>query len=116
MKGNTITIKKIPKKEEVENFWKGIQQNNTVFNDKAGWLDLLERTYCINITSTEYMIYRTLKGYAYGKECRHQHTHNVFVDDLKLYATNVNTVMKQLDIVTTFSKDIEMQFGEDKCA
>jgi hypothetical protein len=59
---------------------------------------------------------RPLKGYAYDKKRHHQHTHNFFVDDLKLYATNVVTVMKQLDIVTTFSRDIGMQFGQEKCA
>ena len=45
-----------------------------------------------------------------------KHTHNFFVDDLKLFATNCATFMKQLDIVTTFSEDIGMKFGEDKCA
>ena len=45
-----------------------------------------------------------------------KHTHNFFVDDLKLFATNLTTLMKQLDIVITFSEDIGMKFGEDKCA
>ena len=45
-----------------------------------------------------------------------KHTHNFFVDDQKLFATNCATLMKQLDIVTTFSEDIGVKFGEDKCA
>ena len=45
-----------------------------------------------------------------------KHTHNFFVDDQKLFATNCATLMKQLDIVTTFSEDIGVRFGEDKCA
>ena len=59
---------------------------------------------------------RSTKGYAYGKNRQHQHTHNFFVDDLKLYASDINTVKRQLEIVTTFSKNIGMKFGEEKCA
>ena len=58
---------------------------------------------------------RSTKGYAYGKNRHHQHTHNFFVYDLKLHATDINTVKKQLDIVTTFSKDTGMKFGAEKC-
>ena len=43
-------------------------------------------------------------------------THLFFVDDLKLYATNINVLKLQLDLVTKFSKDIGMTFGESKCA
>ena len=42
--------------------------------------------------------------------------HNFFVDDLKLYASNINILKKQLDLVPTFSQDTGMTFGEDKCA
>jgi hypothetical protein len=35
MKGNIIKVEKIPMKEEVENFWKGIWQKDAVFNEKA---------------------------------------------------------------------------------
>ena len=59
---------------------------------------------------------RMRKGYAYGKNRQYQHTHNFFVDDLKLFATNMNNIKCLLDIVTLFSKDIGMKFGVDKCA
>ena len=59
---------------------------------------------------------RSTKRYAYGKNCQHQHTHNFFVDDFKLYVNDINTVKRQLEIVTTFSKDIGMKFVEEKCA
>ena len=58
---------------------------------------------------------RSTKGYAYGKNHQHQHIHNVFVDDLKLYACDINSVKRQLEIVTTFLKDIGIKFGEEKC-
>ena len=43
-------------------------------------------------------------------------THLVFVDDLKTYAGSVDEGKKQLDIITTFSEDINMNFVLDKCA
>ena len=43
-------------------------------------------------------------------------THLFFVDDLKLFLDNTNTAKQQMDIVTTFSKDINMQSGLEKCA
>ena len=42
-------------------------------------------------------------------------THLFFADDFKLYAPTLNQIKYLLDIVTTFSKDIGMAFGEDKC-
>ena len=42
-------------------------------------------------------------------------THLLFVDDSKLYAATLQQSKLQLDIITTFSRDIVMAFGEDKC-
>ena len=42
--------------------------------------------------------------------------HLFFVDDLKLYAKNLYIAKQLLEVVTTFSKDINMQFGVEKCA
>ena len=39
------------------------------------------------------------------KICNYNVTYNFFVDDLKLYASGINTVKKQLDLVAGFSKD-----------
>ena len=41
-------------------------------------------------------------------------THLFFVDGLKLYAATLQQSKLQLDIVTTFSRDIGMAFSEDK--
>ena len=59
---------------------------------------------------------KKLKGYSYGTNRNSNITHNFFVDDLKLCASNINILKKQLDLVTAFSKDTGMTFGEDKCA
>ena len=37
---------------------------------------------------------RSTKGYAYGKNRQYQHIHNFFVDNLKLYASDMNTVKR----------------------
>ena len=55
---------------------------------------------------------RSTQGYAYDKNCHHQHTHN-FVDS-ELYATDMNRVKRQIEIAVTLSKDIGMKFGKDK--
>ena len=57
-----------------------------------------------------------LKGYAANNKLTTNITHNFFIDDLKLFAGTLNNLKKLLDIVTTFLKDIDMQFGVDKCA
>ena len=58
---------------------------------------------------------RDLKGYQYGTKKNSNVTHNFLNDDLKLYANNISTTKKLLDLITTFSKDTGMTFGEDKC-
>ena len=56
------------------------------------------------------------KGYFIGEKREINHTHNFFVDDLKLFSQTSSSIKKQLDITTTFSKDINMNFGEEQCA
>ena len=43
MKGNNIIVEKLPRKEAVEKFWKDVWQNEASFNDKAEWLQQLEK-------------------------------------------------------------------------
>ena len=56
MKGNSIIVEKLSEKEAVEKFWKDVWQNEASFNYKAEWLQQLEKTYCRNITATNYNI------------------------------------------------------------
>ena len=58
---------------------------------------------------------QNLEGYSYGTSRNHTQMHNFFVDDLKLYASSISILKKQLDLVTTFSNDIGMKFDQDKC-
>ncbi len=42
--------------------------------------------------------------------------HLLFMDDLKLYAASSEDLKKLLEAVRVFSRDIQMEFGLDKCA
>ena len=61
---------------------------------------------------------KKLKGYQIGPSGKHDTTinHLFFVDDLKLIAVNLNLLKEQLDLVTQFSSNTGMVFGESKCA
>lgn len=41
---------------------------------------------------------------------------NFFADNLNLYGTNMSIISKELKTITIVSKDISMNFGEDKCS
>ena len=51
-----------------------------------------------------------------NQECNRFHNTSFFIDDLKTYAGSVDEGKKQLDIITTFSKGINMNFGLRKCS
>ena len=68
---------------------------------------------CLNPLS---FLLQKLKGYSCGKSRNLTLTHNFFVDDLKIYASSISILKKQLDLVTKFSKDIGMKFGQENCA
>ena len=51
-----------------------------------------------------------------GKEKNNVILHLLFMDDLKLYASNDNQLKTLLETVKTFSKNIGMAFGLEKCA
>ena len=68
------------------------------------------------------------EGYKLGKEkeqrehkqeiekTRTNLSHLFFVDDIKLYAWTLEMMRPVLEIVTQFSHDVGMKYGEDKCA
>ena len=90
---------------EIIKFFKGILQVDS--------LSML--LFIISLNRLSFMLKKT-KGYLIGEKREINHTHSFFVDDLKLLAQTSSSIQKQLDIITTFSKDINMNFGEGKCA
>ena len=112
--------------ENLTKYWSTIASlhgtNESVINDvikyrngisQGATLLVLLFVLCLNLLS---FLLQNLKGYSYGKSRNHTLTHNFFVDELELYASPISILKKQLDLVTTFSNDIGMKFGKDKCA
>ena len=79
-------------------------------------LSLILFELCTNPLS--FLLNKNSEGYRVGasKERTVSLSHLVFVDDLKTFASNLINALQQLDIITTFSNDIGMSFGSDKCA
>ena len=50
-----------------------------------------------------------------NEEIKQNLNHLFFVDNLKLYATDIDAGKLLLDIITAFTKDVGMSFGEKKC-
>ena len=71
--------------------------------------------FILTVNPLSFML-RNIKRYSYGIERTNDIKHNYFVNDLNLYASNISITKKQLDPVTTFSKDTRMTFGEEKFA
>ena len=90
---------------EIIKFLKGIFQGDS--------LSVL--LFIISLNPLSFMLKKT-KGYFIRDKTDINHTHNFFVDDLKVFAQTFSSIQKQLDIITTFSKDINMNFCEEKCA
>ena len=78
-------------------------------------LSLILFVLCVNPLSH---LLKDTEGYLTGQPSQRNIsiTHLLFVDDLKTFAKSGTTALKQLDIITTFTNDIGMKFGGDKCA
>ena len=71
--------------------------------------------FCIALTVLTNELNRADCGYqVHGTERKISHL--LYVDDLKLLGTNENDLKNEMKIVQTISKDINMNFGLEKCA
>jgi len=61
------------------------------------------------------MLRKTQLGYKMNKQAK-LINHLLFMDDLKVYASNKNQLESLIKTVSIFSKDIKMEFGLSKCA
>lgn len=57
---------------------------------------------------------QTDKGYSLNQETKV--SHSFYMDDLKLYAKNERDMRSLLEMVVTYSEDIGMKLGTEKCA
>ena len=70
--------------------------------------------FCISLIPLTNMLNRENLGYVLNNE--QNISHLLYMDDLKLFAKGDVQLNKEIDIVKIFSKDIQMEFGLDKCA
>ena len=55
-KSKAIKVEEPPTKEAITEFWSNIWHNKKEYNKNAKWLENLERSYCTNVTKSEYVI------------------------------------------------------------
>ena len=71
--------------------------------------------FMLSVNPLSFLLKR-YEGYKIGKDKRDKNvSHLFFIDDLKLYALSLELMMKILELVTTFGKEVGMNFGESKC-
>ena len=72
--------------------------------------------FVICLLPLSWLLKRSSIGYSIGpRNNRKIVSHLLFMDDLKLYANNDQKLHDLIEIVSTFSRDIQMNFGLDKC-
>ena len=99
-----IHMDKVPIKIKIK---KGIYQGDS----------LSPLLFCLALNPLSYLLNQTNKGYKLNpKQKESRINHLLFMDDLKLYDEDQRELKHLLNVVKTFSSDIKMVFGNDKCA
>jgi len=72
--------------------------------------------FCLALNPLSRQLNRTGIGYTLKEgQVKHTVSHQLYMDDLKLYAPSHNKLKELIMLVEQFSKDIGMTFGLDKC-
>jgi hypothetical protein len=73
--------------------------------------------FCIALNPLSNILNQSKYGYQIDKQHSNKVTlnHLLYVDDIKLFASNNQQISSLLQITETFSSDIKMNFGIDKC-
>ncbi|CAH0721715.1 unnamed protein product, partial [Brenthis ino] len=71
--------------------------------------------FCLAINPLSSILNSTENGYTIDREAKVKITHLLYMDDIKLYASNRNQLNHLLKQTEQFSNDIKMNFGTDKC-
>lgn len=72
--------------------------------------------FCLALNFLSKLLNNNSYGYIIDNGANIKITHQLYVDDLKLYATNEEQLRRLLRTVTAFSQTIGMEMGLDKCA
>ena len=71
--------------------------------------------FVLVMTPLTFILRKTKVGYKMSNESQ-KINHLLFMDDLKLYASNKNQLESLVNTVRIYSRDIKMEFGLSKCA
>ncbi|XP_044760187.1 uncharacterized protein LOC123317648 [Coccinella septempunctata] len=72
--------------------------------------------FCMALNPLSMILNNTAFGYVIDKQRRTRINHQLYMDDLKLYAATADQLKRLLEIVSTFSDSIGMKMGIEKCA
>lgn len=73
--------------------------------------------FCLCLNPLSNALNRTSYGFNIknGKNTEHTISHLLYMDDIKIYATDGNQLKELLKITETITKDTDMEFGINKC-
>ena len=71
--------------------------------------------FILSLLPLSFLLRETKMGFVIGERNNMKISHLLYVDDLKLYASNDNQLRSLINITKHFSDDIRMSFGLDKC-
>ncbi|XP_045460542.1 uncharacterized protein LOC123670973 [Harmonia axyridis] len=72
--------------------------------------------FCLSINFLSKLLNKSHHGYIIEKRHNTKINHQLYIDDLKLYAANEDQLMSQLRVVASFTETIKMEMRLDKCA
>ncbi|XP_044755067.1 uncharacterized protein LOC123314020 [Coccinella septempunctata] len=72
--------------------------------------------FCLALNPLSKLLNNNRYGYLVDTRSNVKINHQLYIDDLKLYAANEEQLRSLLRIVISYTKDIRMEMGLDKCA
>lgn len=72
--------------------------------------------FCLALNLLSKLLNKSKYGYIINKTRNCKINHQLYMDDLKLFAANREEMRRLLEIVSSFSQTIGMEMGLDKCA
>lgn len=88
------------------NIYRGIFQGDTF---SPVW-------FCLALNPLSCLLNESGYGYVIDKQRNVRVNHQLYIDDLKLFAANKDQLKRLLELVASFTDSINMQMGVDKCA
>lgn len=72
--------------------------------------------FCMSLTPLSRMLRTSGYGYLIKRNPEIRISHQFYMDDLKIYASNKDQLQSEFELVKSFSDAVCMEFGLDKCA